>query len=78
MKYVIEHPHQNSTKTVTTTATKINGKPAYRIEILEEVYSSHGTMYSDKTHTLVLFEEELAGLVTALNKARAAKLLGIK
>lgn len=78
MKYVIEHPYRNSTKTVTATATKINDKPAYRIEILEEVYSSHGSMYSDKTHTLVLFEEELAGLITALNKARAAKLLGIK
>lgn len=78
MKHVIEHPHLNATKTVTTTATKINDKPAYQIEIVEEVYSSQGSMYSDKTHTLVLFEEELAGLITALNKARAAKLLGIK
>lgn len=39
---------------------------------------THCSMYSDKPHTLVLFEGKLAGRITALNKARAAKLLGIK
>lgn len=78
MKHVIENPHLNATKTVTITATSIGKHPAYRIEILDEVYTSNAGMFSDKIHTMLLYEEELDGLITALKKAKVAKLLGIK
>lgn len=78
MEHIIEHPHWNATKTVKIEAAKVLNGFAYRIEILEQNYSGKSNMYSDKTTTLVLFEEELEGLILALTKARTARLLGIK
>lgn len=78
MKHVIENPHINATKTVTITGTKIGKFDAYRVEILDEVYTSQSGMYSDKTITMLLYAEELDGLITALKKAKVSKLLGIK
>lgn len=78
MEHVIEHPHWNATKTVITDPVKTPNGLAYRIEIIEENYSNKSSMYSNKTTSLVLFEEELDGLILALQKAKMAKLLGIK
>lgn len=80
MKYVIEHPHRNATKTVSATAIKDPaGKDAYRIEILHESYSGSSNMFSDnKLFDSILYEEELDGLITALQRIKMAKLLGLK
>lgn len=75
MKYVIEHPHRNAAKTVTIEPHKMVEGLAYKLTILEEVYSSQQSMYSSKEHTLFLYEEELLGLRTAITKALAMKLL---
>lgn len=80
MEHVIEHPHKNATKTVTINTVNLpKGHTGYRISIVQENYSGADSMYSKETifHS-VLYEEELDGLITALNKAKMAKLLGVK
>lgn len=78
MEHVIEHPHRNATKTVIIEPVKLIPGLAYRIRITTQNYSGHSSMYSEQATELVLFEEELDGLITALNKAKMAKLLGVK
>lgn len=78
MEHVIEHPHRNATKTVTIEPVKLKPGLAYRIKITIQNYSGQASMYSEQGLELMLFEEELDGLITALNKAKMAKLLGIK
>ena len=78
MEHVIEHPHRNATKTVIIEPVKLKLGLAYRIKITIQNYSGQASMYSEQGLELMLFEEELDGLITALNKAKMAKLLGIK
>lgn len=79
MQYTIEHPHRNASKTVTASAIKDPaGKNAYHIKILQEIYSGPASMYSDsKIFDSILYEEELDGLITALQRIKVAKLLGL-
>lgn len=78
MEHVIEHPHHNATKTVTIEPVKLKPGLAYRVRITSQNYSGRNSMYSEQDIELILFEEELDGLITALNKAKMAKLLGVK
>ncbi|QHJ82331.1 MAG: hypothetical protein [Bacteriophage sp.] len=80
MEYVIEHPHQNATKTLRANPIKDSeGKAAYRIEILHESYSGSRNMFSNsKLFDSILYEEELDELITALQRIKMAKLLGLK
>lgn len=63
MEHVIEHPHRNATKTVTIEPVKLMPGLAYRIRITTQNYSGHSSMYSEQATELVLFEEELDGLI---------------
>lgn len=78
MEHIIEHPHKNATKTVIIEPVKLKLGLAYRIKITIQNYSGQASMYSEQGLELVLFEEELEGLILALTKARTARLLGIK
>lgn len=78
MEHIIEHPHHNATKTVKIEPVKLKPGLAYRIQITTQNYSGVSSMYSEQGTELILFEEELEGLILALTKARTARLLGIK
>lgn len=78
MEHIIEHPHHNATKTVNIEPVKLKPGLAYRIRITSQNYSGRTSMYSEQGLELILFEEELEGLILALTKARTARLLGIK